>query len=420
LEEEMKKTVPSHLTRFILTASVLALLAGCAAPTAAPTATPTLPPPFPPPPQQRPPLQPPKQPNTPLPPPTPAASASGTQANLFRLIQSVPVTPDEEFLAGGFIRLGYVPAQNQIVAAFGSPKLAKPIGNCAQGGKGYKVYTPDMQPTGEAGVLQCEGGGDTANLFVDNFIYDVVMANLDGTEGWIIKKFDAVTMKLLKRIPYKMEVPHESSGDMSIEFINGVLDVSGSWTETGKPFPPGEIGGATTHNFFDLDLNFLGKRTLSDTGHIVGSSTIYVDGIYYFVSSNAYAGDVILMKYDKDWKFLGMQTLVKEGHWPEGIAYDGRRFYLAYLDTSLRNGGAFFPYYPNVHLAAFDRDWNRISDIAVTNYTEADKIMVGRPWILMRDNRLYVAYDACPRDSKGNDDLEKIEVYVGVYDVTAL
>jgi len=407
------------LARGLVLIIATALLACCGAPTAAPTATHPLPPPPPiQPPPLKSPIQPPKPQDTPKPQPTVEKTASSAPADLFKFIRTVAVTPDDEFLAGGFIRFGYVPARNQIVTLFGSPKLAKPSGKCTTGGKAYKVYTVDMQPTGESGVLHCEGGGDTADLFVDNVFYDVVMIPVENKEGWLIKKFDAVTWKELGRLSYGLDSPREMSGDMSIEYLNGQLDISGAYLSNGKLHPAEEIGGATNHNFFSMDLKFLEKRTLSDSGHIVGSSAIYVDGVYYFISSNAYAGDVILMKYDQGWKFLGTQTLIEEAHWPEGLAFDGQRFYLSYLDTSLRTKPGFFPYYPNVHLAAFDRDWNLLEDVALTNYTAADNVTTGRPWLILHGKRLYVGYDAAQRDEKGNDNLETIEVYVSMYDIT--
>jgi hypothetical protein len=352
---------------------------------------------------------------------TGGSSTTTTSAGVFTLVKTVQVTPDDLFAGGGgFIRLGYIPATGRIVAAFGVHKLAKPFEGTTEGAKGYKVYTVDMQPTGEEGVLPREGGGDTGDLFVGDVLYDVVTTISNEKEAWLIRKFDAVTWKELARTTYTMDTPREMAGDMSIEYLNGVLDISGAYLPDGILAPAVEyslIG--TSHNFFDLDLKFLRKKTLLDTGHIVGSSTIYVDGTYYFVSANYYAGDVILMKYDKDWKYLGSKTLVKEAHWPEGLVYDGQRFYLAYLDTSLRNGADFFPYYPNVHLAAFDSDWNLVDDIAVTKYTTADNVTTGRPWILTHGSRLYVGYDAGKRSASGADDLDAGQAYVSVYDLSS-
>jgi hypothetical protein len=330
--------------------------------------------------------------------------------SLFRFVRSEQVTPDYHFLAGGFIRIGYVPARGQLVAAFGSPKLAKAIGECGTTGKAYKVYTLDLQPTGEEGLLHCGSEGDTTNLFVDDTVYDIMPTK--GSEGWVIKKYDSITWKEQASITYQLDSQHEQSGDMTIALVNGVLDVSGSYSDDGHP-PAIDHGAATSHIFFTPDLQFLEKRILADTPHIVGSSMIYVNGVYHFISASAYAGDVIVMKYDQNWAYLGKKILRTQAHWPEGVAWDGQRFYLTYLDTSQRDNTVFWPYFPNVHLAAFDRDWNLVEDVAVTDYAPNTQF-TGRPHLLLHGNRVYVGYDVVPLP----EDLSKIEVYIAEYELT--
>jgi len=154
-------------------------------------------------------------------------------------------------------------------------------------------------------------------------------------------------------------------------------------------------------------------RILSDTPNICGSSMIFVDGIYYFITATAYTGDVIVLKYDEDWEYLGMKELRRQGHWSTGVAFDGQRFYIAYLDTRQRTEPGFFPYYPNVHLAAFDRDWNLVEDVAVTNFSPLDSLFTGRPWVLLHGNRLFVSYDVVPLP----EDLNKIEAFVSIYEL---
>jgi hypothetical protein len=120
------------------------------------------------------------------------------------------------------------------------------------------------------------------------------------------------------------------------------------------------------------------------------------------------------MKYDSDWKYLGSKKLISQGHWSEGLATDGQRFFIAYLDTHQRTETVFFPYYPNVHVAAFDRDWNLLEDAAVTDFAPSDSLFTGRPSLLLHGNRIYVSYDVVPLP----EDLNKIEAYVSVYEIT--
>jgi hypothetical protein len=166
-----------------------------------------------------------------------------------------------------------------------------------------------------------------------------------------------------------------------------------------------------------LDLQPLDKRILDDTPHISGASMIFLDGIYYIISADSYAGDLVVMKYDKDWNYLGMKSLIKQAHWSQGVVFDGRRFYVAYLDTRLRDPEKFFPVYPNVHLAAFDRDWNLLEDVAVTNFAISDLKKGGRPWVIYFKNRLYISYDVDTVNPDTHEEDLKWQAYVSIYEL---
>jgi hypothetical protein len=331
---------------------------------------------------------------------------SSAQQGLFQLIDSVHVTPDSTFSKAGFVRLGYVSATNSIVATFGTHFIHPTTTD--SDGRGYKEYALDMQPTGKSGMLNTGGIGDCNGLIVDSVYYDV---NVDPC-GWRITTFNTLTWVKTRDIIFPLDTPREGNGDMMIAFVNGFLDISSGYTTHGGA-PPPDSGAWTHHQFFSRNLKFLDKRILSDTPHIGGSSLIFVDNIYYFVSATAFTGDVVVMKYDKNWKYLGCKKLISQAHWSEGLAWDGLRFYVSYLNTSQRNGSGYFPYYPNVHLAAFDKDWNLIDDIAVTDYTPTDSMFTGRPSLLQVGNRIYVSYDAVPLP----ENLTKIEGYVKVYEL---
>jgi hypothetical protein len=329
---------------------------------------------------------------------------------LFRYIQRAEITPDSSYLIGGFVRIGYVAATDRLNVVFGT-KFASPV-NGYENGHVYKEYTLDMQATGKSGILN-EEAGDSGGLMVDNaYYYDVSMHPVGASEGWRVMKFDAVNWTSLSDISFPLDSPREGNGDMMIELINGQIDISSGYTSYGGP-PPPDSGASTHHEFFTPDLTFLGKRILSDIPHIGGSSMIYVDSSFYFVTASAFTGDLIMMKYDKDWHYLDMKTLMQEAHWSTGLAFDAKRFYVAYLNTSQRTTPGFFPFYPNVHLAAFDRDWNLVDDVAVTSFVPSDSLFTGRPWVLQHGNRLYVSYDVVPLP----EDLSKIEGLVSVYEI---
>jgi hypothetical protein len=326
---------------------------------------------------------------------------------IFKFIRTVQVTPDNNFSSAGFIRIGYVHATNNLIATFGS-KFTHSIEGL-NGGYAYKEYNLDMQPTGKFGALY-EAGGDIGGLIANNIFY---AASMDAN-GWRLVKYDAVTWMKMTDILFPLDMPKEQNGDMMVSLVNGRLDISSQYTTYGGP-PSPEQGGSTHHEFFSPNLEFLEKKILSDTPHICGSAMIFVDGIYYLISATAYTGDVIVMKYDKEWKYLGMKELIKQAHWSEGVAFDGQRFFITYLNTNQRTEPGFFPYYPNVHLAGFDLNWNLIEDVAVTNYVPKDALFTGRPWVLLHGNKLYVSYDVVPLP----EDLDKIESVVSIYELNS-
>ena len=119
---------------------------------------------------------------------------------------------------------------------------------------------------------------------------------------------------------------------------------------------------------------------------------LYVDGIYYFVTATAYTGDLIVMKYDTNWQYLGSKELVRHAHWSTGMAFDGQRFYVAYLDTSKHTTPGFFPCIQMSTWQPSTAEWNLVDDVAVTSFTPSDLQFTGRPWVTLHGNRLYVSY----------------------------
>lgn len=343
------------------------------------------------------------------------ARHAAAQPEIFRLIQTVQVTPDNRVLDGGFIRLGYVPALDRIVAVFKTFHPVKSEAGSEDGAHLYKIYTTDMQPDGETHVLNHgPGGSDSSDLFVDHILYDVYFMT-DPFFGWHITKYDAVTWKKLAEIDFHMIDPRAVFLDMMIMMVNGMLDVSSQYLPSDQD-PSG--ASATHHNFFTPDLLFLGTRILADTANIEGSSMIFVDEKYCFITANEIHGDVIVMTYDKDWNYLGMKVLLENGIWSEGVAFDGKRLYVAYMNTSLNIGMDWVPLYTNIHLAAFDRDWNLVEDLAVTNFTKADDVEAWRPYVILHGNRLYVSYDVTPHDPITHKDvMSESQAYVNVYEL---
>jgi hypothetical protein len=340
------------------------------------------------------------------------------QPTLFKFIQTIQVTPDSNFLNGGFARIYYVPATDRFVVTFGG-QMAKPSGICGDHGYSYKVYTTNLQETGESGTFACDPV-DAGSLMVDNTYYFAAMTKQEDELGWHLLKIDAVSWKPSVDTFFPIDYPKEGDADPMVAYVNGQIDISSGYNISGNPHEPTDPVDTfgTHHQFFSTDLQFLGKKILTEPGHIHGSYMVFVDGIYYLATADSYFGDVILIKYDKDWKYLGSKTLIKQAHFSTGLVYDGQRFYLAYTDTSQRTEPGFFPVYLNIHLAAFDRDWNLLEDLAVTNYAIADNMQTGRPWVILHGNRLYVSYDLDKMDPILRKEMMQGQAIVSVYELT--
>ena len=391
--------------KFIGIALVLIFLTGCATSTVAPTSIPTFPMPT--------------QPNTPLPPPPiPTQPVQPTQATLFRFIQTIQVTPDDNYLGGGFVRINYIPATNRFVVTFAATIAQPQPPNCLVDGYAYKLYTLDMQTTGETSVFSCPSG-DSGSLMVDNTFYFVIPTMKPN--GWHVVKFDATTWTMLAKTRYsfdpQVDTDTQPNNDPMVAFVNGQLDISSQYNAAGHP-PDLTLGAATFHDFFSTDLAFLNQRILNDTPHILGSSMIFLDGLYYFVTANAYlGGDIVVITYDQNWKYVGVKSLVHNGLFSTGLAFDGQRFYIVYLDNSQTLKPNQLPVYLNVRLAAFDRNWNLLDDIAVTSYAISDNMQTGRPWVLLHGNRLYVSYDLDTMDPVTRSENKHGQAIISIFEL---
>jgi hypothetical protein len=349
----------------------------------------------------------------------------GTGSSIFKLVRTLAVTPDGTYKTGSFSRINYVTSRDRFLVTFGT-KADPGATPCKGAGYAYKEYTVDMQETGATGHLiwnadACEAG-DSGSVMVGDTYYLAVMPLDLGhfLYGWQLLKFgyDGASWKDTARIEIALDQPKDQNNDPLVAWVNGELDVSAQYNSSGSP-PPLEQGAATHHRFYSSDLAFRRYRLLADTPHVCGSSMIFVDGVYYFLSASAFAGNLIVMKYDQDWKYLGMKELVKTAHWSQGVVFDGTRFYVSYLNTSLHPGTTFLPVCLNVHLAAFDRDFNLVEDVAVTSYACSDFKQPGRPWVILHEQRLYVSYDVDTVDPASPARTENLlwQAYVSIYDL---
>ena len=275
-----------------------------------------------------------------------------------------------------------------------------------------------MLETGESATFTCDGV-DAGSVMVDNSYYFATMARRGDQYGWHLLKLDAVSWKASVDTFFALDFPRESELDPMVAFVNGQIDISSAYNVSGKPHGPFDPAGTygTHHQIFSLDLKFQYKKILTAPPHIHGSSMVYAEGVYYLVTAGAYDGDVMVMKYDQTWRYLGGKVLIRQAHFSTGLAYDGRRFYLAYTDTSQRTAPGFFPVFLNIRLAVFDREWNLVEDVAITDYTIADNLQTGRPWVIRHGNRLYVSYDVDTMDPVLQKEMQRSQAVVSVFEL---
>lgn len=359
-------------------------------------------------------------------------SAADTEESLVTLEKVVAVTPDETYQYGAFCRVNRVPSEENFFVTFGgsnrdvqqSGKTFSPFGG-AEGGNGYsyKIYDADFSYTGETGVIH-SGGGDAASVMADGYYYF-----LAGTppNDWIIKKIDPSIWETVDSTVVDMETDTEILNDMMLAYANGNLIASGLYDASGaasgdqKKTDP-TLGMATHNHLYDTDLAFVEEFVLDDVPHINGSYVVFANDEYHYVTSTSFFGDLIVMRYDEDWKFIDSKTIDEGAQWAQGALYDERtdRFYVAYLDlpltkeNRLARGESM-----NIALGIYDAEWNLIEKVNVSGYDESDKKTPGRPSVILEDGKLYVSYDVATTAGPGEEEHLDWQCTVSVLDVNA-
>lgn len=319
--------------------------------------------------------------------------SSFEEYNPIKISKELEITPTDDYATGTFCRFYYDENKSEFFATFGTGQGQIGSENYIGGGEGgqgaaYAYYSPDMKATGETGYY-IYGGGDLATNKIENFLYHLS----GGKDGWKISKFDISTWKKVDEESIKLD-KNQGGNDEMLASINGLLDASSGYGEeangadTSNEKKDPTVGIYTHHNLIDESLKLVDSFVLKDVRHANGSSMIYVDDVYQFVSTTAFFGDLLVMQYDKDWKFLGSKTLIEKAQWPQGLVYDEKteRYYVAYLAV---DGRASFEV--QAMLAEFDKDWNLLSNTALTDYDE--KYMAGRPSVMLHEDKLYVTFD---------------------------
>jgi len=405
--------------KYISLGLAIVFLAGCAAPLA--TLTPASP---------LTPVNSPggSQPQNPLPGPTNAPlplPTESTPASLLKLIQTVAVTPNEHFSIGEGGVIYYVPATDRLVAIV-QTKIDHPVtlstSEVCQGKViGYMEYTKDMQPTGKYGYLAC-GTADERSRLVGNDLYLSKMdvepgkpGSQNGQIGWMLEKFDATSWKELASTFVALNSPDEQSSGPDVSFINGQIVVTSQYASGGQIF------NGTHNHLFTTDLEPVGKQLLTAPEYPPNFSEVSMlqlsNGDILLFTSNSPKGDLIVLRLDRNWKFLEQRVLRTKAYFPTGSATDGQHFFIAYSDISNAEVDSLAG--QNDRLAVFDTQWNLLQDVALTDVQSTpDSFDYGEnPWITLQGNRLYVAYLISKLDPDTHA-LIDTQMYVNTYEIT--
>lgn len=336
---------------------------------------------------------------------------------ILKFIRTVQVTDANSGAALGYIH--YVPATDHFVVM-----LRLYTNKSRERSLGFKEYTTDMQPTGKFDFIT-SAAADATSQIIGNDIYvasmtaepPVIPGGKPQKIGWLLEKFNAVSWKRLAYVKILLDLPFEEDNGPTISFINGKIDVTGEYYPDGNPDSP--LGRGSHHHFFTTDLKPLGKMILRPPqypAHCPEVSMIQEPGgdILMFAAS-AFNGDLIVLKFDKTWKYKEQKKLRDMAFFPTGSLTDGNLFYVAYTDTSNRKP---MQMYRNVRLAVYDADWNTLQDIAVTDFINTPDTHVDgeSPWIELHGNRLYVSYLASKLDPITGE-LIGGQAFVNIYEI---
>lgn len=340
-----------------------------------------------------------------------------------RLVETVKV--NEGYATAAFVRAFWSESKGRIVVTFGTGDYTKVQqglpGGCAEArmGYAYREFTAEMEDAGTTGYFvdfpQSCAAGDSASVMVGDDYYFLGGA-MGGPGVWRLRRFDA-NWQETGSVDIRLDEPTEAMNDQMLAYAGGQLIASSLYVEGGIGAGPLDQrktdptkGEATFQKLVTKDLKLAGERVLDDVPHINGSSLVEVDGVYNLVTSRAFFGELLVLRYDREWNFLQEKQLADWGQWAQGAIYDNGRYYVTYIDTSVKGAS-------NVVLGVYDKNWDLVSSTPVTSYGPESHKGAGRPSLMKHGNRLYVSYDVesfTPRERAENKDWQG---YVTVFEM---
>jgi hypothetical protein len=345
--------------------------------------------------------------------------AKDTSNDYFQLVKTIEAVPDDYYTNGNFCDFYYFPKKDKFYLTFATGQYSGKE-TYKHPGYAYKEYSLDLKETGKTGffhenINQGIIGGDGATVFANGYLY---LLKGGGPEGWTLEKYDQ-DFNLVKQTTVNLDRTRELGNDQMLAFVNGRLDASSLYainipeTSQKQLIDNNSVGGpetgeATHHHFYTPDLEFIERKVLKDVPHVNGSSMVYHNRIYNLITSTAWFGNLIAMQYDENWNYLGKKELAKNGRWSMGAIYVNGNFYVTYTSQNRQAG-------TDIILAAFDKDWNPLGSIKVTESEKDHTSLTDRPAVMYHDGLFYISYDFEPQIPQGQQKTEWWKCKISIY-----
>lgn len=333
------------------------------------------------------------------------------------LISKDSLTPNLNDTIGAFSRVFYHQERDRFYLVY----AARLYGQASPAGVlnhfSWIELDNTLSETGTTGILPGQtGAGDFAMVMVDtNYFHLTVHSSGD----YLLSKYDD-DFSLIDQVVIPLD-PCESNIDQLMNYTNGKL-IIGAMYDSGvcPPINPPSLSLMPYSDIYqyDLDLNEIAAPVLLSVPSKVtwGASMIYQDGFYYEVTMNNFNDrDLHAFKYDNSFNYVSSVLLDNDGQWSQGVISDGTNYYIAY-HTGDHNHG-------NIRIKIFDNGWNLLYMQEVTDYLVpvidgTHSYNANRPFLLKKDNLLYISYDVESYDMPVNN--KDWQAHLDVYQINGI
>lgn len=270
-----------------------------------------------------------------------------------------------------------------------------------------KEYDEGFTLTGQEKKLMDASGPNFQVVFDGNYFFIVGAQflrkfDLNCNEMKSISYYDLLPQDIAEKWEYGVDdmLLYQNSGTVFIGIAVGGEKVNKEDKDAKKEDTPGSLFVQK----FDTDLVQIEDFLIEDVGNAPGSSMISQEGNLIVVTSNKRWDDssLIVLQYDEDLNPLERKVISEvenaNEEFPMGFAFSDDLYFVGYHhitgDLSMPMEGNYL-ITTDVVLKAFDKDWNMISEVLVTEegVRKSDQNNAGRPHLVYMNDKIYIAYD---------------------------